>query len=90
MVMKLKYNFSNPCYNDIVTLIIAGLGLNYKKIVVCEKSCLLFWKEHKDDAECIHCGRSRYMKVVNKDGAFVTIKVAMKQLCYMSITLRLK
>jgi hypothetical protein len=57
MAMKLKYNFSNQCYNDIVKLIIdlipvkynmpkdlyhskkivAGLGMNYKKIDVCEK-----------------------------------------------------
>jgi hypothetical protein len=49
-----------------------------------------FWKENKDDTECMHCGRSRYMKVVNKDGASVTTKVAMKQLRYMPITLRLK
>jgi hypothetical protein len=46
--------------------------------------------EHKDDTECMHCGRSKYMKVVNKDGASVTTKVAVKQLCYMSITPRLK
>jgi hypothetical protein len=46
--------------------------------------------EHKDDTECMHCGRSKYMKVVNKDGASITTKVAVKQLCYMSITPRLK
>jgi hypothetical protein len=38
----------------------------------------------------MHCGRSRYVKVVNEDGASITIKVAVKQLCYMPITLRLK
>jgi hypothetical protein len=62
MVMKLKYNLSNQCYNDIVKLIIdlipvkhnmskvlyqskkivADLGMNYKKIDVCEKNCMLF------------------------------------------------
>jgi hypothetical protein len=51
---------------------------------------MLFCKEHKDDTECIHCGKSRYVKVVNKDGVSVTTKVAVKQLHYMSITLRLK
>jgi hypothetical protein len=51
---------------------------------------LLFWKEHNDDTECMHCGRSRYVKVVNKDRASVTTKVVVKQLCYMPITLRLK
>jgi hypothetical protein len=35
-------------------------------------------------------GRSRYVKVVNKDGASVTTKVAVQHLCYMSITPRLK
>jgi hypothetical protein len=32
------------------------------------KNCMLFWKEHKDDTECMHYGRSRYMKVINEDG----------------------
>jgi hypothetical protein len=110
MGMKLKFNFLNQCYNDIMKLIIdlilvkqnmpkglyqskkivAGLGMNYVKIDVCEKNCMLFWKEHKDDIECMHCGRSRYMKVVNEDGASITTKVVVKQLCYMPVTLRLK
>jgi hypothetical protein len=51
---------------------------------------MLFWKEHKDDTECMHCSRSRYVKVINKDGAFVTIKVVVKQLRYIPITSRLK
>jgi hypothetical protein len=62
MAMKLNYNFSNQCYNDIVKLIIdlipskhnmqkdlcqskkivVGLGMNYEKINVCEKNCMLF------------------------------------------------
>jgi hypothetical protein len=28
----------------------------------------------------MHCGRSRYVKVVNEDGASVTTKVAVKEL----------
>jgi hypothetical protein len=43
-----------------------------------------------DDTECMHCSRSRYVKVVNEDGASVTMKVTVKQLCCMPITLRLK
>jgi hypothetical protein len=70
--------------------IVAGLGMNSEKIDVCERNCMLFWKEHKDDTECMHCGRSRYVKVVNKDGASITTKVVVKKLCYMPITLRLK
>jgi hypothetical protein len=64
MAMKLKYNFSNQCYNDIEKLIIdlilaehnmkkdlyqskkivASFGMNYERIYVCEKNCILFWK----------------------------------------------
>jgi 1,4-alpha-glucan branching enzyme len=51
---------------------------------------MLFWKEHKDDTECMHCGRSRYVKVINKDRASVTTKVMVKQLCYIPIMPRLK
>jgi hypothetical protein len=57
--------------------------MNYKKIDACEKNCMLFWNEHKDDTECMHCGRSRYVKVINEDGASVTTKVAVKQLHYV-------
>jgi hypothetical protein len=39
---------------------------------------MLFWKEHKDDIECMHCGRCRYVKVVNEDGVSVTTKVMVK------------
>jgi hypothetical protein len=62
MGIKLKYNFSNQCYNDIMKLIInlipakhnmpkdlyqskkivASLGMNYEKIDVCKKNCMLF------------------------------------------------
>jgi hypothetical protein len=62
IAMKLKYNFSNQCYNNIMKLIIdliptkhnipkdlyqakkivTGLGMNYEKIDVCEKNCMLF------------------------------------------------
>jgi hypothetical protein len=110
MGMKLKYNFKNQCYNNIIKLfidlipakhnlpkdlyqskkIVAGLGTSYEKIDVCKQNRILFLKEHKDDTECIYCGRSRYMKVVNKYGAFVTTKVVVKQLRYMPVTPKLK
>jgi hypothetical protein len=38
----------------------------------------------------MYCGRSRYVKVVNEDGASITTKVVVKQLRYMSITPMLK
>jgi hypothetical protein len=51
---------------------------------------MLFWKEHKENTECMHCSTSRYMKVINEDGASVTTKVVIKQLRCISITPRLK
>jgi hypothetical protein len=38
----------------------------------------------------MHCGRSKYVKVINEDRASITTKVAVKQICYIPITPRLK
>jgi hypothetical protein len=51
---------------------------------------MLFWKEHKNGTKCMHCGRSRYVKVRNEDGVSITTKVVTKQLRYIPITPRLK
>jgi hypothetical protein len=83
-----KHNMPKDLYQS--KKIIAGLGMNYKKIDVCKRNYMLFWKEHRNDTECMHCGRSRYVKVVNEDGASVTTKVVIKQLRYLPITLRHK
>jgi hypothetical protein len=64
--------------------------MNYEKIDASEKNCILFWMEHKDGIDCQHCGRSRYVKVINEDGASFTTKVEVKQLCYIPIMPRLK
>jgi hypothetical protein len=70
--------------------IVSGLGIDYEKIDAYEKNCKLFWKEHKDDTECMHCGRSRYVKVINEDGTSVITKVVVKQLRYIPTMPRLK
>jgi hypothetical protein len=87
-LIPMKHNMSKDLYQS--KKIMAGLGMNYEKIDACKKNCMLFWKEHKDDTECMYCGRSRYVKVINKDGVFVTTKVVVKQLCYIPIMSRLK
>jgi hypothetical protein len=87
-LIPVKHNMPKDLYQS--KNIFVGLGMNYEKIDVCKRNCMLFYKEHKDDTEYMHCGRSRYMKVVNKDGASVSTKVEVKQLCYMTITPRLK
>jgi hypothetical protein len=87
-LIPMKHNMLKDMYQS--KKIVSGLDMNYEKIDVCEKNYMLFWKEHKDDTECMHCGRSRYMKVRNEDGVSVTTKVSTKQLHHMPITPRLK
>jgi hypothetical protein len=87
-LIPVKHNMPKDLYQS--KKIVADLDMNCKKIDACEKNCMLFWKEHKDDTECMHCGRSRYVKVINEDGVSVTIKVVIKQLRYIPITPRLK
>jgi hypothetical protein len=79
-----KYNMLKDLYQS--KKIVAGLGMKYKKIDMYEKNCMLFWKEYKDATEYIHYGKSRYVKVRNKDGDSVITKVAIKQLYYIPIT----
>jgi hypothetical protein len=71
-----KHNMPKDLYQS--KKIVVGLGMEYEKIDVCEKNCMLFWKEHRDATECIHGGRSRYVKVRNEDGDSVTTKVVIK------------
>jgi hypothetical protein len=87
-LIPVKHNMLKDLYQS--KKIVVDLGMNYEKIDICERNCMLFWKEHKDDTECMDCDRPRYVKVVNEDEASVTIKVVVKQLRYMPITLRLK
>jgi hypothetical protein len=71
-----KHNMPKDLYRS--KKIVAGLSMEYEKIDVCEKNYMLFWKEHRDTTECIHCIRSRYVKVRNEDGDSVTTKVVIK------------
>jgi hypothetical protein len=83
-----KHNMLKELYQS--KKIVAGLGMNYEKIGVYERNCMLFWNENKDDTECMHYSRFRYVKVLNEYGAYVTTKVVVKQLRYMPVTQRLK
>jgi hypothetical protein len=86
--IPVKHNMPKDLYQS--KKIIVGLDMNYEKIDVCKRNYILFWKEHKDDTEYMHCGRSKYVKVVNENRASVTTKVAAKQLRHMHITPRPK
>jgi hypothetical protein len=70
--------------------LVKGLGMDYEKIDVYQNSCLLFWKEHKDEKQCLKCGKPMYIEVVSNDGETVTTEVAHKQVYYMPIAPRLK
>jgi hypothetical protein len=94
-IMKFVIDFIPAKHNTLKDLyrskkIVVSLRMDYEKIDACKKKCMLFWKEHKDDTECMHCSRSRYVNVINENGASVTTKVAVKRLCYIPITPRLK
>jgi hypothetical protein len=62
-----KHNMSKDLYQ--LKKIVTSLDLNYEKIDVRKKNYMLFWKEHMDDTKYMHCARSKYVKVVNDDGA---------------------
>ena len=46
--------------------IMKALSMDYEKIDVCPKNCLLFRHEYADDKYCRKCGSSRYIEVVDK------------------------
>jgi hypothetical protein len=71
-----KHNIPKDLYQS--GKIMASHIMDYEKIDAYERHCMLFWKEHTDDTECMHGGRSRYMKVINEDGASITTKVVVK------------
>jgi hypothetical protein len=69
---------------------VSAIGMEYEKIDACKDNCMLFYKEHKDEAKCLKCGKSRFVEVINKDGEKVTMKDAHKQLRYMLLTPQMK
>jgi hypothetical protein len=54
-----KHNMPKDLYQS--KKIVSCLRMNNEKIDACKKNYMLFQKDHKDDTECQHCGRSRYM-----------------------------
>jgi hypothetical protein len=70
--------------------LVKELSMDYEKIDVCQNNYMIFWKEHKDEKQCLKYGKPRYVEAVNDDGETATTKVAHKQVRYMPITPRLK
>ena len=46
--------------------IMKALSMDYEKIHVCPKNCLLFRHEYANDNYCRKCGSSRYIEVVDE------------------------
>jgi hypothetical protein len=48
-VIPVKHNMPKDLYQS--KKIVSSFEMNYERIDACEKNCMLFWKEHKDDTE---------------------------------------
>jgi hypothetical protein len=70
--------------------LLAGLCMDYEKINVCQDNCMVFWKEHINEKKCLKCEKCLFVEVINVDDEEVMMKIAYKQLRYMSVTPRLK
>ena len=67
-----------------------ALSMDYEKIHVCPKNCLLFRHEYADDNYCRKCGSSRYIEVVDKHGQKRQLKIPVKVLRYLDFIKRLQ
>jgi hypothetical protein len=86
-IIPMKDNMLKDLYQS--KKIVSGLVMNYEKIDACEKIyVVLKGAQGRHRIYALH--RSRYVKVINEDGASITTKVAVKQLRYIPITPRLK
>jgi hypothetical protein len=70
--------------------LLSALDMEYEKIDVCKDTCMIFYKEHKNEMKYLKCGKPRFVEVVNEDCEKVRTKTAHKQLCYMPLTPEMK
>jgi hypothetical protein len=70
--------------------ILSALGMEYEKIDTCKDNCMLFYKEHKNETKCLKCDKLRIIEVINEDVEKVTMKIAHKQLRYITLMPRMK
>jgi len=69
--------------------IMKALSMDYEKIHVCPKNCLLFRHEYANDNYCRKCGSSRYIEVVDEQGQKKQLKIPAKVLRYLHLIERL-
>jgi len=65
--------------------LLAGLELPHRKIHVCSKGCMLFWKDDEQLDVCSFCGAERYIRKTVRGR-----KIPKKVLTYFPIGLRLQ
>ena len=70
--------------------IMKALSMNYEKIDVCPKNCLLFRHKYADDKYCRKCGSSRYLEVVDEHGETKQLDIPAKILRYLHFIERLQ
>ncbi|XP_010518611.1 PREDICTED: uncharacterized protein LOC104793884 [Camelina sativa] len=70
-------------YYEIQKLV-AGLGLPYQMIDVCEDNCMIYWREDEDRTRCRFCQKPRYQETSGR------VPVPYKRMWYLPITERLK
>jgi hypothetical protein len=87
-VLPSNYKMTKDMYQS--KKLLPALGIEYEKIDVCKDNYMIFYKEQKNEAKCLKCGKPRFVEVINKYGEKVTTKKAHKQLHYMPLTSRMK
>jgi len=55
--------------------VIQKLGLNYTKIDVCPKTCMLYWGEDEKLENCKYCKKSRWKKIGTSGKKKLPVKV---------------
>jgi hypothetical protein len=66
-IVKLVIDLLSPKHKMLENLyqskkIVLGLCMNYEKIDVCKNNFMLFWRDHENDTDSMHCKNSRSSK----------------------------
>jgi hypothetical protein len=69
---------------------VSDLSMEYEKSDSYKDNCIFFYKEHKNETNCLKYDKLRFVEVVNEDDEKVMTKVAHKQLLYMPLMPRMK
>ena len=54
-VLPMNHKMSKDMYQS--KKLLSALGMEYEKIDACKDNCMLFYKEHKNETNCLKCGK---------------------------------